>query len=333
MFDCSADVKAFHAKNVTLQMTHRTEMRIRRDANRERLKTRLDIQPEYFIKQGSYAMKTMIQDPDNDYDIDDGVYFSKDSIKKSNGEYMSPKEVRKMLCEALKDERFNRQPIVKTNCVRVFYEAGYHVDMPIYRIDGDLYELASGDKWLSSRSSEVEEWFDDKNQSLSPDTDDGRQFRRIVRFLKKFARSRKTWKSEIASGFIITKLASECYVSDADREDLALRSTMQKIYTRLQGSLFVTHPVSMGMFLTDGIEDPSVVFFRDKLEDALDTLSILDSEDCDKQKALSAWDSVFNTTFFSERVSSKSASNTLANLVSSKEDPQAVEKRGGGRFA
>ena len=36
--------------------------------------------PIEFVKQGSYAMKTMVQDPDNDYDIDDGVYFEKDKL-------------------------------------------------------------------------------------------------------------------------------------------------------------------------------------------------------------------------------------------------------------
>ena len=30
--------------------------------------------------------------------------------------------------------RFARDPEVKTSCVRIHYEEGYHVDMPVYRI-------------------------------------------------------------------------------------------------------------------------------------------------------------------------------------------------------
>lgn len=70
--------------------------------------------------------------------------------------------------------------------------------------------------------------------------------------LKKFARSRTAWKSQIAPGFTITKLGAEKYVPDADREDVALRQTMQGIYDRLAISLEVDHPVTPGSKLTKG---------------------------------------------------------------------------------
>ena len=56
-------------------------MRDRRDANRKRIKKGIDDGKKprsiEFVPQGSYAMKTMVQDPDNHYDIDDGIYFDK----------------------------------------------------------------------------------------------------------------------------------------------------------------------------------------------------------------------------------------------------------------
>ncbi len=77
MFDCSKDILAYHDDEVTLPHAERTNMRGRRDANRDRLKKGLKDKgkpaPREFARQGSYAMKTMVQHPDNDYDIDDGA--------------------------------------------------------------------------------------------------------------------------------------------------------------------------------------------------------------------------------------------------------------------
>lgn len=313
MFDCSDDVLAYHDQKTTLPQAERTAMRKRRDANRERLKSRLKEKgkplPHEFIKQGSYAMRTMVQDPDNDYDIDDGVYFTQASLRDKDGEDMPAKDARVMVCDALKDDRFVRQPQVKRSCVRVFYNEGYHVDIPVYRIresDG-AYELAVGDSWDVSRAADVEDWFNDVNEQSSPDDENGRQFRRMTRMLKKFARSRTAWKSQIPPGFTITKLAAEKYVSDVDREDVALRQTMKAIYNRLTISLEVDHPVTPGSKLTKGPDDPETAFLRDKLSDALKDLAVLDDASCTRKKALAAWDKVFNTDFFSQREASKAA--------------------------
>ena len=79
MFDCSKDVRAYHSQDVTLPKTEQDKMRNRRNSNRERLRKGLEKAgkpgPIEFVAQGSYAMKTMARDPDNDYDIDDGVYL------------------------------------------------------------------------------------------------------------------------------------------------------------------------------------------------------------------------------------------------------------------
>jgi len=308
-----------------------------------RLEADGDPVPQKFIKQGSYAMRTMVQDPDNDYDIDDGVYFRQEDLKDDDGNDMSPQAVRKMVCDVLKDGRFVKQPQVKSSCVRIFYNEGYHVDMPIYRIrdvDGE-YELAAGDKWVVSRAADVEDWFNDVNTTHSPDDTNGRQFRRIVRFIKKLARSRKSWKGQTANGFTITKLGEECYVPNGSREDIALRETMQAIHDRLQKSLEVDHPVTPGAKLTKGPNDECTEFLRDTLAESLAALEVLDKPDCSRADALAAWDTVYATTFFSQRnqVTKQEASASvgnmgiLANLITTHENPRAVDKRGGGRFA
>lgn len=347
MYNCAKDVLAFHDEKVTLPQDERTAMRKRRDANRDRLKTRLKEMgkpvPHEFIKQGSYAMLTMVQDINKDYDIDDGVYFTQASLKKDDGTDMSPTEVKQMVCDALQDDRFDKKPQVKKSCVRVFYKEGYHVDLPIYRIresDGE-YELATDDGWTCSRAADVEDWFNNTNKSRSPDVGtNGGQFRRIVRLMKKFARSRKDWKKDVASGFTITKLVEECYIADKDREDTALRDCMQRVHDRLLTNLEVEHPVTPGSMLTSGPGDSSTLFLRTKLADALKDLKVLDNPECTSKQAARAWDKVFNTDFFSVRqaAAEKAAmaehnTSALAGLIATKRDPRLTEKKGGGRFA
>lgn len=287
-------------------------------------------------------MLTMVQDPDNDYDIDDGVYFLQADLKKKDGKDMTPTEAKQMVCDALQDDRFNKKPQVRKSCVRVFYEEGYHVDLPVYRIrtsDG-TYELATDDGWTESRAADVEDWFNITNKSRSPDIGtNGGQFRRMVRDNKKFARSRPDWKDKTASGFTITKLVEECYLANVGREDMALRECMQQIYNRLVRSLEVCHPVTPGALLAGG-EDASTKFLRDKIETALNDLKVLDNENCTAKQAAKAWDKVFNADFFSLRQeqaekAAKAAQNSaaLVNLVSATADPRLAEKKGGGRFA
>ena len=137
MFDCAEDVLAYHDNEVTLPTPEQTKMRDRRNANRDRLKKGLKDQGKpavrEFRSQGSYAMRTMVQHPDNDYDIDDGVYFDKEVLVGERGGEMTALQARQMVRDAVDDGSFKTPPEVRTNCVRVYYASGYHVDLPVYR--------------------------------------------------------------------------------------------------------------------------------------------------------------------------------------------------------
>jgi hypothetical protein len=126
----------------------------------------------------------------------------------------------------------------------------------------------------------VTAWFETENDNKSPDTDNGRQLRRIVRQIKKYARSREGWKGQILSGFGITKLVTECFRGDASREDKALYDTMKVIRDRLKGNLVVQHPVTPGETITSGNDDARARFLRDRLSEALDTLAPLFAYGC-----------------------------------------------------
>lgn len=162
MFDCSKEILNYHNDDVTLPQADRTTMRNHRDANRRRvtkgLAANCNPAPLEFLKQGSYAMKTMVQHPQNDYDIDDGIYFDKDGLKGAQGADKTARQTRQMVRDAVDDGRFKTPPEVRGNCVRIYYDAGYHVDMPAYRRvvtknffgnETVHYELASAD-WKRS---------------------------------------------------------------------------------------------------------------------------------------------------------------------------------------
>lgn len=345
MYDCSKDVRAYHDQQVTLLRADQDAMRDRRDANRRRLRKGLaandDPKPSEFVKQGSYAMRTMIQHPENDYDIDDGVYFLKDDLVGPRGGEMSAREAKEMVRDAVDDGSFATPPEVRSNCVRVYYQKGYHVDMPVYRTIDDGYEvyheLASSNGWRRSDARDVTDWYDDELKA----TTDGPQARRLTRELKKFARSRSSWSSRILSGFGITVLLVE-RVRLATREDRALYDTMVAIRDRLNSYLSIEHPVTEGDYIAQA-GDAKSAFFRDKLDEAIGWLQPLFDVDCTRNQALACWDKVFNTSFFSERGEEEARTGaslikplitTSAGLIGFESATAgAVQSSGGGRHA
>ena len=348
MIDCGSDVKAFHDQNVTLPGSERDKMRKRRNANRDRLKRNLekDVKPTPYehVSQGSYGMKTMLRDENNDYDIDDGAYFREGVLVGDRGAEMSSLDARKMVRNAMDDGTFKTPPEVKANCVRVHYSEGFHVDIPVYRrvVDEDAdetyFELASSSGWKRSDARDVTSWYEETRKGTS----DANQFRRLNRYLKKHAKSRESWKSRNLSGFVITVLLAETCVLSPDRDDIALYRTMEAMKDRLDGNTVIDHPVTPNETVTSDDPDAKACFFRDRLKEALDHLESVYAQDCDRDSALKCWDKVFNTTFFSERYEdekAKSASlsapaiGSAAILGSTAAAAASVSGRGGGRHA
>lgn len=348
MHDCSRDILTYHNEKVTLPSAEQNEMRERRNANRNRLRRGLrrheKPMPFETRSQGSYAMKTMVQHPEKDYDIDDGVYFAKEDLVGARGAYASAREARKMVRDAVDDGSFRRPPEVRNNCVRVYYDAGYHVDLPVYRRltvnsfmgPTHIYELASTD-WKRSDARDVTEWFRRENRAKSPDTSNGRQLRRVVRLLKKYSKSRESWSKQILSGFGITKLVVECFQPNLDREDRALYDTMVAINNRLDANRTIAHPVTPNETITNGYDDATARFLRDRLAEALRQLAPLFESQCTRAQALNCWDRVFNTDFFSQRkdhTSEKAQGFLEAGFAirNGERVATAVRKEGGGRY-
>ncbi|KVC77259.1 hypothetical protein WI75_17220 [Burkholderia ubonensis] len=303
-------MSSFHGEEVTLTQTQRNEMRERRNNGRTRLESGLERDghplPDHH-SQGSYAMHTMVQDDDNEYDIDDGAYFKEGDLVDANGNSLTPREAKDRVRDALaQDKRLANDAEVHRNCVRQPYPQGYHIDIPVYRTiveagangkPTEKYELASESAWEVSDAREVTRWFKDQ---VSKAGDNAKQLRKVVRLTKFYARSRKDWKEKTGSGITISALVCDEFAAVTDRDDQSLRDTWKRIHARLIRSLRVEHPVGETPLAKEG--DEKAAFLRDKLKEALDDLLVLDN-DPTRGEARAAWDKVFDTDFFCKQPS------------------------------
>jgi hypothetical protein len=162
-----------------------------KDGIKEIFMDKEESEPEYYyFNQGSYDMGTGVIPLDGDYDIDAGIsfLFPKDTYK--------PLEVKKWVRDSL--TKGFRQPVIMRPCVRVQYtekgEDKYHIDLAIYCGEdrdgnGQMY-LAKGKEnsleenkiWEESSPFELKELIQDRFS----DADDAKQFRRIIRYLKRW---------------------------------------------------------------------------------------------------------------------------------------------------
>lgn len=336
MHDCAQDIQSYHDDDVKLSEDTRAKLRDNRNANRDRLKENLKEKkrpaPLRFQKQGSYAMRTTIQEANNTYDIDDGAIFAKDDLKGDRGGDMTPLDARQMVCDHLKDKRFNKKPEVLKNCVRVYYNEGHHVDVPVYRESGDdntgkTCEIASSE-WRESNPADINDWFDGQVEKRKSDQDDnGSQLRRMIRLLKRYATSRPSWN--LPSGFVLTILVDEKYSAFDERDDRCFYNQIVAIKNRLHGSLVVKNPVQEEI-LTKDDPDPKMKLLREKLEEAIEKLKVLFDGTCTRKQALKAWADVFNTDYFDTDI--EECDSKASFVVTGDQPNQPVHKAGGGRF-
>ena len=300
--NCDKDIRAYHRECVTLTRGQRQQLKDRRDSNRKRLRRGLEKNeepaPKRWVSQGSYAMRTVIQEPDDGYDIDDGVVFTKEALIGPRGADKSPLDARKMVRDAVHSDSFSTPPEVKTNCVRVYYNDGPQVDIPVYREITDWrgdpsYELASAE-WKKSDPDGVNDWFEDE---LRQKNSSGlKHSRELIRLLKSICKNRPS--ASLPSGFVITVLVLERYLVGMARLDADLRQMIRAVYDRLRSDLRVAHPVVSGEWLIDDGSLNKTRDLRDLLGKAVNNLDCLDLPNCTRSRALKAWKKVLRTDFF-----------------------------------
>ena len=217
MFNLHDTINEFYKNHVRLDSDEKNKLVGYRDTNLKRLKSGLDklgdehdtTYPyyQYYRNQGSYAMFTLNQHPDNEYDIDIAIVFKKDDLPNS------ALKARQRIADAFKKMpgHFSQDPEARPNAVTVWYAEGYHIDFAVYRSFEDecgntIIEHAGPD-WTEREPMEVTKWFNDAVNSDSPSQEDGAtvddyQMRRIVQFLKAFSKSQSSWN--LPGGLIIS---------------------------------------------------------------------------------------------------------------------------------
>ena len=195
-----------------------------------------------FKPQGSFAMKTLLNPlKDEDglgvYDLDDGVYFIGDiKDRKSIPVY------HQRIVDAV-DGHTNNSPVDKNTCVRVEYSDGHHIDLPIYFKEdrsNTIPQLAHKSKgWIDSDPKEFWEWFNEK-ANINP------QLRRIVMYLKAWCDYKESLNSQInmPGGCILTILAEKHFVRNNDRDDIALKEVLVKMYDGLNRNFACLRPTT-----------------------------------------------------------------------------------------
>jgi hypothetical protein len=319
MFDYNEQVQAYETDCVNLPQAVKDKLRDQREANRTRLKRNrpdsIRLNDNHFIPQGSMAIGTTVQEENNAYDIDDGVWFHKDDLRKKDGTPFTASETQEMVCDAVKDPNFNKQPEIHNNCVRVFYAEGHHVDIPCYRkldtdTDKERQELAGAAGFAASDPTEINRWFIDRVEGLNKQRDGaGSQLRVMIRLMKRFARSRgENW--DMPNGLKLTMLVEECAPSYYERDHEAFYWLLSKLKTRLATSLEVENRAQTKTpkdKLTKSTNDANIVELSTHLGEALDKLLVLHHPDCKQKQAREAWDWVFQSDGFFEACDKDSA--------------------------
>lgn len=179
-------------KEIKMDYSENLELADKRDKLIKKLNNNSDVPSFRKLDQGSYAMYTGVEPLDKEYDIDVGLRFV---VNKDN--YEDPMEL-KRLVHSILDGHTEYGAKIKTPCVTVTYkkngEAAYHADMVIYAYD-DKEDSDSQLYLAKGKDSKPEEicWersdpkgLVDYINGVIEDSDDREQFRRVIRYLKRW---------------------------------------------------------------------------------------------------------------------------------------------------
>ena len=306
MYNMENQFENFYKNHVVLPSKKQQDLRDKKDINITHLKNGLDeINEEngtsYTVAetrvQGSMAMHTVVQNDGNDYDIDIAIIFDK-----SNIENMSPLQTRRLVCDALKRKcgQLKKEPECKTNCVRVEYSDGYHVDFAVYRRfkkEGEStysYEHAGGSSWTSRDPKAITKWFQDEVKIK------GKSLRKIIRLSKMFCKSRDGWVN-MPGGLIQSVVCDEVYAEEYERLDEIFYYTMKNVRDRLSDSKEVYNPTDSSLSLLSAQNHyDKMDNWLSRLNSKLKDLEVIESEECSYNDAIEAWNKFFKHSYWNE---------------------------------
>ena len=278
--------------------------------------------------QGSQSTATAVKHPVDDFDIDRSVVIAFDDAPDD------PVKVKKIVLKVLEDRGFKNAKIKKP-CVTADYASlSLHIDIPLYRVQNGEYELAVGKKnskdenkeWSSSDPKGLRDWINNKDDYVGSAIDKLKQYKRIVRYLKRWRDVK--FSSDVANKVFsigLTVMAKEKFKPNFDSNgkasDLkALRDTVSAMlnsnYFAYQGNeqykVTVNLPTSPYRDIFDGSSVNTGTQLYNKLTSLKNKLDkVIDEENLTKQCKL--LNEIFGDDF--EVSSSSSKASTVAKAT------------------
>ena len=180
-------LEEFH-RNIMFDFEQKSDLRDKRDKLLQKITRSLSEQKKpipILENQGSYIYGVGIKPVSGDYDIDVGLVFN---IK---SDAYRATDLRNWIYNAVKKHTENVEQ--KGPCIRVRYEAGYHVDLVCYASnsskESENFKLAhKNGSWIPSNPKKIKEYVQTARKKFN-DTQDNSgsdQLQRVVRFLKRW---------------------------------------------------------------------------------------------------------------------------------------------------
>jgi hypothetical protein len=261
-----------------------------------------------FLGQGSFKAHTCINQSDEDYDIDDGVYLQ--HLPEDKDDWPKTETFHSEIMEAVKDH--TDLPLKdKHACVRVQFKKEYHVDLSIYgEFEDKIYLARKGaEQWEENSPRLFTEWV------LSKVGTHGEQLRNIIKYIKKWSYY-NGWIESI-SGFLITILVGDHFSGYPERDDLALFYTLTNITSYLKNDRKIIRPVEPRKDMTGSFTEKDMDNMISHFEDFKDGTekAVMGKE---KKYAQEEWRVLFGEDF--PKYVEKQQNSNSSNIIITKEN-------------
>lgn len=292
MADLHRKFVKFYAR-IALTSGNKAVLRMTREAIRERIRKyfrdTLQVKIPMFRGQDAYALDTMVNPIDGEYNIDDGVYLQHlDQLNDEN--WPAPDSVHLWLVNAVEGYCGGKTE-GKRACVRVRYQSLFRVDIAVYgHLNGRLRLAVKGEpKWRHSEPLSLSLWFGRHVSRY------GEQLRRIICYIKAWAGVQTRRRGNMPGGLILTVLAVRHY-QNHEKDDVALAYTLRAISNAVYPNFSVSNPLDLGEELTVWLTHVQKTNFQDAVneaaEDAIEAVNLLDSN-----SASTIWRKVLGSRF------------------------------------
>lgn len=227
--------------------------------------------PVFYI-QGSYKLKTIIRTKDDTCDLDDGVYFQ------DNPEKVTSITLQRWVKEAV-DETTDATPEHKKKCIRVVFQAGYNIDLPVLVFNEETEDHPN----LAVKNADFQQ--DDPKEFVNEfrriKTD---QMVRLVKYLKSWCDYKR---QDMPSGLVMTVLTMKHFQSNS-RDDIALKFLLIEIEKELKKSFRCEMPTTPYDDLFQGYSETKKSNFLNNLSLFIDDAKLA-IEEKNKLKASRYW--------------------------------------------